>query len=81
MNKVFKSVLTKTEIEVAHLVSLGLSNKEIADKRCNAIITIKGHLNQIFKKLNLKNRSQLIVLAAELKAKEKLFNQIADSEK
>ena len=54
--------LTSKEKEVMELVSQGLSNKQIADKLFVREVTIKSHLNNIFKKLKVENRTQAVLL-------------------
>ncbi len=51
-----KTKLTKKETEIIHLVSLGLSNKEMANKLNVSEGTIKSHLYNIFRKLGVKSR-------------------------
>jgi DNA-binding CsgD family transcriptional regulator len=53
--------LSKREAEVAELVSKGHSNKEVADKLFVTEKTIKFHLTNIYRKMNLSSRTQLIV--------------------
>jgi len=53
--------LSYRETEVAKIVSTGVSNKEAAAKLFITEKTVKFHLTSIYKKLNVKNRSQLIV--------------------
>lgn len=52
---------TNKQAEVAILVTMGLSNKEIANQLFVKEGTIKMYLNATYKRLNLKSRSQLIV--------------------
>ena len=52
--------LTDREKEVMHLVQQGLSNKQIADQLFISESTVKSHLKQIFKELNITSRFQLI---------------------
>jgi DNA-binding CsgD family transcriptional regulator len=49
--------LTAREGEILELVKDGLSNKEIADKLCISKHTVKAHLENIFNKLQVKNRT------------------------
>ena len=58
--------LTPKEKEVLSLAAKGLSNKEIADKMFVREVTIKTHLNSIFKKLNVTNRTQAVLLAMQV---------------
>lgn len=53
--------LTNREAEVAVLTSKGLSNKEIGNQLFVTEKTVKFHLMNIYKKMNLKSRAQLIV--------------------
>lgn len=59
-------ILTPKEKEVLSLVAKGASNQEIADKLCVQDVTIKTHLNSIFKKLKVSNRTQAVLLAMEI---------------
>ncbi|MBR1776395.1 response regulator transcription factor [bacterium] len=58
--------LTPKEKEVLSLVGKGASNQEIADKLCVQDVTVKTHLNSIFKKLKVSNRTQAVLLAMEI---------------
>ena len=53
--------LTETEIKIIKLVLRGLTNKEIADELYISEKTVKFHLYKVFKKLTLKNRSELML--------------------
>jgi DNA-binding NarL/FixJ family response regulator len=53
--------LTDREIEVIRLVNLGRSNKEIAYELQLVGGTVKVHLNNIFRKLKVSNRSELTI--------------------
>lgn len=59
-------LLTPKEKEVLALVAKGASNQEIADKLFVRDVTVKTHLNSIFKKLNVTNRTQAVLLAMEI---------------
>ena len=63
--------LTKREKEVISMLAQGASNKEIADKLFVRDVTIKTHLNAIFKKLKVTNRTQAVLLAIQLGIIEK----------
>lgn len=58
--------LTVREKEVLALVAKGASNNEIAEKLFVREVTVKTHLNNIFKKLNVTNRTQAVLLAMQL---------------
>ena len=58
--------LTPKEKEVLALVAKGASNQEIADKLFVRDVTVKTHLNSIFKKLKVTNRTQAVLLAMQV---------------
>lgn len=51
---------TKTEIEVAHLMIKGLTNKQIGDALFISEETVKKHIYNMFRKTNSKNRQTLL---------------------
>lgn len=53
------SLLTAREREVAALVSMGKSNREICNKMFVTEGTVKNHITSILDKLELKNRTEL----------------------
>ena len=55
-----KNVLTKKEIEIIDGVLKGKMNKEISSDLNISIATVKTHMNNIYKKLNIQNRVGLI---------------------
>lgn len=57
------SELTKREIEVLKLLSEGLFNKEIAFRLEISERTVKNHVSNIFKKINVSDRTQAAVFA------------------
>ena len=59
-----KTALTPREIEILTLVSMGSTNEEIANKMCISTNTVKTHLYNIFKKINVENRLQAALWAA-----------------
>ena len=59
-------ILTPKEKEVLALVAKGASNQEIANTLCVQDVTVKTHLNSIFKKLKVSNRTQAVLLAMEI---------------
>lgn len=63
--------LTRREKDVLLLVTQGESNKSIAEKLVLSEVTIKSHLNSIFKKLNVANRTQAVLLAMQMNLVEK----------
>lgn len=63
--------LTSREKDVLLLVTQGESNKSIAEKLVLSEVTVKSHLNRIFKKLNVTNRTQAVLLAMQMHLVEK----------
>ena len=53
--------LSPREIEVIELVVQGKSNQEAADKLFVVEKTVKFHLTNVYKKMGIKSRAQLIV--------------------
>jgi len=58
--------LTLREIEVLTLVAKGDNNQAIADKLFVKEVTVKTHLNSIFKKLKVSSRTQAVLLAMQM---------------
>lgn len=58
--------LTLREIEVLTLVAQGATNQTIADKLFVKEVTVKTHLNSIFKKLKVTSRTQAVLLAMQM---------------
>ncbi len=56
----FRNMLSPREIEVMELIYSGISNKEIAEKLFVSLSTIKTHINNIYKILEVKNRREAI---------------------
>lgn len=59
--------LTKREMEVLHLLAMGLSNQEIAAKLVLSEGTVKIHLNRIYSKLEVKGRVKAIQRAKKMR--------------
>lgn len=47
--------LTKTEIEILKDIALGMTTKEIAEKRFSSFHTVNTHRKNIFRKLGVNN--------------------------
>jgi DNA-binding NarL/FixJ family response regulator len=58
-------ILTPREIEVVRLVAKGLTNKEIGEQLFIADGTVKIHLHNIFEKLKMNRRAELVRFADE----------------
>ncbi len=59
--------LTERELEVLRCLTEGLSNKEIAEKLVITEGTVKNHVSNLIAKLNVRDRTQAILKAQELK--------------
>ena len=57
--------LTQRENEVLTMVAVGATNEEIADRLCISPHTVKTHVYNIFKKINVPNRLQAAFWAAK----------------
>jgi len=63
-DELMKKGLSKREAEVAEKVCQGLSNNEAAAELFVTEKTIKFHLTNVYKKMKVKSRTQLIVWSA-----------------
>ncbi len=57
---VFSKRLTEREKEIYKELSKGKTNKEIATTLFVSVNTVKTHLKSIYRKLNVKNRTQAV---------------------
>lgn len=62
--------LTPKQVRVLHCLKEGLSNKAIADKLFVTEATVKAHISAIFRKFNVKSRTQVVLLVEELNLEE-----------
>ncbi len=58
--------LTLREIEVLNFISEGYSNKEIAQRLCISLRTVKYHTTSIYTKLNVNGRAHAVAKGREL---------------
>ncbi|WP_427338930.1 response regulator [Caloranaerobacter sp. DY30410] len=58
-----KDVLTRREYEVLTLIAEGLNNKEIAERLYISEKTVKNHVSNIFRKINVNDRIQAAIYA------------------
>lgn len=56
-----KKELTDREMQILNLIAEGYSNKEIADKLFLSEKTVKNHVYNIFRKLDVKDRTQAAI--------------------
>ena len=59
--KFWNKGITEKEFEIIELVADGLSNKEIASKLCLSEGTVRNYFSSILDKLELRDRTQLVV--------------------
>jgi LuxR family transcriptional regulator, maltose regulon positive regulatory protein len=57
--------LSRREIEVLQMVSAGLSNRELAGRLAVSENTVKWHLQHVFAKLSVKNRTRAIIVGRQ----------------
>jgi ATP/maltotriose-dependent transcriptional regulator MalT len=58
--------LSRRELEVVQLAARGCTNHEIADSLIIAVQTVKKHLEHIYNKLDVHNRTQMVAVARVL---------------
>ncbi|AUH69272.1 MULTISPECIES: response regulator [Gordonia] len=63
--------LTGQEREVFTLIGQGMTNRQIADRMFLAEKTIKNYVSRILSKLDMQRRTQVAVLATELRERER----------
>ncbi len=56
-------ILSQREMEIIKLVTMGLSNKDIADQLFLSIRTVQHHLGSIFSKLGVGSRTDAVIRA------------------
>ena len=54
-------VLSKRELEVIKLMAEGLTHKQVAERLYISPGTVRKHLENIYQKLNVKNRIEAII--------------------
>lgn len=60
-----ENLLTNREVEILRLIVNGFSNCEIANKLFISTNTVKTHVSNLYKKIDVSNRVQAILWAAE----------------
>lgn len=60
MNTEPENILSKTELKIIKLLEEGLSNKSISERNNISENTVKFHLKNIYKKLDVHNRLQAV---------------------
>lgn len=70
----WRSLLTGREIEIYKLITQNYSNKEIGKKLFISLPTVKSHVSSILRKLELSNRTQLVLFEMQGKGMKEPFN-------
>jgi len=63
--KMKTSLLTNREVEILTVIAAGETNETIADRLCISPHTVKTHIYNIFKKINVPNRLQAALWATK----------------
>jgi len=63
-----EELLTRREVQVAHLVGRGLSNKEMAEQLMISQRTVESHVDHILRKLGFTSRTQVAAWVVEREA-------------
>jgi len=58
--------LTDTQLRILGLIATGMSNQQVADKLFITVGTTKWHLNQIYGRLQVRNRTEAVARARDL---------------
>ena len=69
-NRNSQDSLTSREVEVLQLIGQGLSNQEMAKRLFLSEKTVKNHLTNIFRKINVSDRTQAVIYAIRNKIVE-----------
>ena len=64
--------LTKRELEVLKLLAVGMYNKEVAEKLNISERTVKNHVSNIFKKIEVTALQQILLM--KIKKDNKMFH-------
>jgi DNA-binding CsgD family transcriptional regulator len=55
-----RNIITDRELEVVKLLAVGYSNKEIAEILYLSVRTVKNHVGNVFRKVDIETRVELI---------------------
>lgn len=61
-------VLTTREIQILRMLELGLSNRDIADRLCIALHTVKNHVHSVLSKLGARTRTEAAEVSRSLQS-------------
>jgi DNA-binding CsgD family transcriptional regulator len=71
--------LSNREAEIAYLVSGGLTNKEVASEAYITEKTVKFHMTNVYKKMGIRSRSQLVVMIMKKTAEIGSTGKVAET--
>lgn len=71
--------LTQQQYKILLMFAEGLLNKQIAYDLCVSEATIKAHATAIFRKLNVRNRTQAVIVLSQLDLSDTPFSQELNS--
>ena len=54
-------LISDREMEILMVLASGMSNKQIAEKLCLSLRTVKAHMSNIFTKMNVASRSEALI--------------------
>jgi DNA-binding NarL/FixJ family response regulator len=60
-------VLTSREIQILRMLELGMSNRDIADRLCIALHTVKNHVHSVLSKLGVSTRTAAAAYSRSLR--------------
>jgi predicted ATPase/DNA-binding CsgD family transcriptional regulator len=63
--------LTEREAQILQMITEGLTNKQIADKLVLSVATVRWYLKPIYRKLDVKNRTQAAIRAKQITSANK----------
>jgi DNA-binding NarL/FixJ family response regulator len=57
------TALTRREVEVLRLLAAGSTNRQIAERLVLSVHTVERHVNNVYRKIGVRNRSEATVFA------------------
>ena len=69
-----RSQLSPRERQVLHEISLGMTNRQVAENLAVSVHAIKFHLASIYRKLNVANRTEAAALFVRESLEDRIHN-------